>query len=63
MILTLANWIYIMTTALLLGIGVTGIAEKCTGYRCEETDVTLFLGVAAATAYAQIFRYSVCLPR
>ena len=55
MILTLANWIYIMTTALLLGIGVTGIAEKCTGYRCEETDVTLFLGVAAATAYAQIF--------
>lgn len=55
MIMTVLNWCYITLIAFILGVGVTQLIKSSTGYDCNETDVILFTGIAAVTAYAQIF--------
>ena len=55
MILTLINWTYITLTAGIIGIGFLTLLKKITGYKCQEIDVCLFLGIALVTAYAETF--------
>lgn len=55
MILTVINWCYITLIAFILGIGITQLIKSSTDYDCSEIDIILFVGIAAATAYAQAF--------
>ncbi len=55
MLLIFLDWLYILCTAFLLGFAVFRLVERLSGYKQENIFEIFFVGLAAATVYAQVF--------
>ncbi len=55
MLLNIVNWLYVLATAFLLGMGVCRLSVKAFGYSIRTFDGVLVAGLVTATVYAQIW--------
>ena len=55
MILTIINWIYVLTLSYVLGSGLVSLIKKVTGYKIADWGMVIVSGIMLLTVYAQYF--------